>query len=139
MFVQLDLLVMHLHNAQFNDKIHHKNNIRHVFQAHVELMLYVGSKMVLVHVYVYKIILEILMKIVVLNVSLTLTVHQIEHVFEINVKIHVPELADKVQYVKLLIICHLVLVFLVIPVIHSDTVILNQYNVSVPNILSTNN
>lgn len=70
------------------------------------------------------------MKVVVPNVSSTLTVHRIEHVFVINVKIHVLELVDKVPYVKLLIICHLVLVSLAIPAIHSDSVMLNQYNVS---------
>lgn len=138
MSAQLDTSVMHLLVAEFLNK-HHLNNIHHVYQALVEQMQFAENKMALVLVYVFKIILEIPTKIVALNVFLTLTVHRIEHVFEINVAIHVPELVDKVQYVKLLIICHLVLVFLVIPAIHSDTVILNLYNVSGPSILSTNN
>lgn len=61
----------------------------------------VENKTVLVRALVSQSILEIRMKVVGQNAFLTVTAHQIEHVSEINVRIHVRELVAKMLNVKL--------------------------------------
>ena len=87
------------------------SSLTRVFQVHVELTLFVGNKMELDHVRVLKNTMEILTKVVVQSVSLTLIVLPTRPAYAINVLIRVREHVAKTPFVKLSIICRIANVY----------------------------
>lgn len=108
------------------------NRQRPAFLHHAELTLCAKNKMARVLVHASPNTLEIHTKDVDPNVFLIPIVHQIEHVLEINVKIHVLAHVVRMLIVRLLTICLLAHVAKVTLVIHTDIVQYPKMNVRRP-------
>lgn len=91
-------------------------------------MHYVKNKIMLVRVFVYQNIMEILTKDVDLNVWLIQTVMLTKHAWQTNVKILAQELVAVMLSVKLLTTYQCVHVYLVMLEIHLNTVKLSNHN-----------
>lgn len=94
------MLEIHLYHVPCNNSLPLKNpHLAHLH--HVEVMLFAKNVTMWVHARVPQATLEILMRVVVLNVLLILTAPLIKFVSKINVKTHAQALAQLTHSAKL--------------------------------------